>query len=155
MAQNTLIHLFLAWVLTIFIFVITSQHSNFINRIFHNTTTPYTSYTLQITTIMTVDTLANEFNITLNLDESNRMNLNKTPVKSLATSAVVSPEPADSPSVSSGSSVDSLDDTNNKQVQVSKHKLDELAGRHLEEPLLKENPGRFVLFPIQDNEVST
>ena len=85
------------------------------------------------------------------------MNANKTPAKSLATSAaVVSPEPADSPSVSSGSSVDSLDETNigSKQVQVSKHKLDELAGRHLEEPLLKENPGRFVLFPIQDNEVS-
>ena len=89
---------------------------------------------------MTVDTLSNEFNITLNLDESNRMNPNKTPAKSLATSAaVVSPEPADSPSVSSGSSVDSLDDNNTKQVQVSKHKLDELAGRHLEEPLLKEN----------------
>jgi len=107
---------------------------------------------------MTVDTLSNEFNITLNLDESNRMNVNKTPAKSLATSAaVVSPEPADSPSVSSGSSVDSLDESNivSKNVQVSKHKLDELAGRHVEEPLLKENPGRFVLFPIQDNEVST
>ncbi len=38
---------------------------------------------------------------------------------------------------------------------LSKHKLDELAGRHAEEPLLKENPGRFVLFPIQDNDVST
>ena len=54
--------------------------------------------------------------------------------------------------------MDSLDnDTEanaNKQVQVSKHKLDELAGRHAEEPLLKENPGRFVLFPIQDNDVS-
>jgi hypothetical protein len=108
--------------------------------------------------IMTADTLCNEFDFTLNLDESNRMNVNKTPAKSLATSAaVVSPEPADSPSVSSGSSVGSLDDTNvvNKQVQISKHKLDELAGRHLEEPLLKENPGRFVLFPIQDNDVST
>ena len=107
---------------------------------------------------MTVDTLSNEFNITLNLDESNRMNVNNTPAKSLAKpAAVVSPEPADSPSVSSGSSADSLDDTNDivsKQVQVSKHKLDELAGRHVEEPLLRENPGRFVLFPIQDNEVS-
>ena len=41
-----------------------------------------------------------------------------------------------------------------KRVRVSKHKLDELAGRHAEEPLLKENPGRFVLFPIQDNDVS-
>ena len=109
---------------------------------------------------MTAETLSNEFNITLNLDETNRMNnsANKTPAKSLVTSdkaAVVSPEPVDSPSVSSEPSVDSLDEANNnKQVQVSKHKLDELAGRHLEEPLLKENPGRFVLFPIQDNEVS-
>ena len=107
---------------------------------------------------MTAD-LSNEFDITLNLDETNRMNGNKTPAKSLAKgAAVVSPEPADSPSVSSGSSVDSLDNTTevtNKQVQVSKHKLDELAGRHAEEPLLKENPGRFVLFPIQDNDVST
>jgi ribonucleoside-diphosphate reductase subunit M2 len=108
---------------------------------------------------MTAETLSNEFNITLNLDETNRMNnsANKTPAKSLVTSdkaAVVSPEPVDSPSVSSEPSVDSLDEANsNKQVQVSKHKLDELAGRHLEEPLLKENPGRFVLFPIQDNEI--
>jgi hypothetical protein len=112
---------------------------------------------------MTAD-LSNEFNITLNLDENNRMSANKTPAKSLekgASTAVVSPEPADSPSVtsSSGASVDSLDNDTaanaNKQVQVSKHKLDELAGRHAEEPLLKENPGRFVLFPIQDNDVST
>lgn len=112
---------------------------------------------------MTAD-LSNEFNITLNLDENNRMSANKTPAKSLekgASAAVVSPEPADSPSVtsSSGASVDSLDNdtaaNTNKQVQVSKHKLDELAGRHAEEPLLKENPGRFVLFPIQDNDVST
>ena len=85
------------------------------------------------------------------------MNVNKTPSKSLAPSvAIVSPEPTDSPSVSSESSGSSLEDANanGKQLQVSKHKLDELAGRHAEEPLLKENPGRFVLFPIQDNEVS-
>lgn len=42
-----------------------------------------------------------------------------------------------------------------KQVQVSKHKLDELAGLHKEEPLLTDNQHRrFVLFPIQDNDVS-
>jgi hypothetical protein len=39
-------------------------------------------------------------------------------------------------------------------VQVSEHKLAELAGRHAEEPLLKENPHRYVLFPIQDADVS-
>jgi hypothetical protein len=140
---------------TIFIFLYHITHPHH-NQHFSFKSTYYTTLS-RIIAIMTADTLSNEFDITLNLDESNRMNVNKTPAKSLATSAaVVSPEPADSPSVSSGSSVGSLDDTNvvNKQVHVSKHKLDELAGRHLEEPLLKENPGRFVLFPIQDNDVS-
>ena len=42
----------------------------------------------------------------------------------------------------------------NKQAIVSEHKKAELAGRFLEEPLLKDNPNRFVLFPIEDNEVS-
>jgi hypothetical protein len=41
-----------------------------------------------------------------------------------------------------------------EEVQVSEHKLAELAGRHAEEPLLKENPHRYVLFPIQDTDVS-
>ena len=39
------------------------------------------------------------------------------------------------------------------EVVISEHKQAELDGRHLEEPLLKENPGRFVLFPIQEPEV--
>lgn len=34
------------------------------------------------------------------------------------------------------------------------HKLAEERGFEHEEPLLKENPKRFVLFPIQDDEVS-
>jgi hypothetical protein len=40
-------------------------------------------------------------------------------------------------------------------IQISKtdHKRAEENGDHVEEPLLKENPHRFVLFPIQDNEV--
>ena len=37
---------------------------------------------------------------------------------------------------------------------MSQHKRDEMAGHFAEEPLLKDNPGRFVLFPIQDAEVS-
>ena len=37
---------------------------------------------------------------------------------------------------------------------VSEHKKAEMEGRHDEEPLLKENPGRFVLFPIKEPEVS-
>ena len=40
-------------------------------------------------------------------------------------------------------------------IVITEHKRAELEGRHTEEPLLKENPNRFVLFPIQDTEVST
>ena len=39
-------------------------------------------------------------------------------------------------------------------VIMTEHKRAEIEGRHLEEPLLKENPGRFVLFPIQNHDVS-
>ncbi len=47
------------------------------------------------------------------------------------------------------------DDNNNISVEIviSEHKQAELDGRHLEEPLLKENPGRFVLFPIQEADI--
>jgi hypothetical protein len=38
-------------------------------------------------------------------------------------------------------------------IRKTEHKLAEEAGLHLTEPLLVENPHRFVLFPIQDNEV--
>ena len=38
-------------------------------------------------------------------------------------------------------------------IVVSDHKRAELEGRHAEEPLLRENPNRFVLFPIQDPEI--
>jgi hypothetical protein len=40
-----------------------------------------------------------------------------------------------------------------KQIGKSDHKLEEERGFPVEEPLLKENPHRFVLFPIEDNEV--
>ena len=88
------------------------------------------------------------------------MSANETPAKSLVkgttTAANVSSEPAVSPTVTmwSGAYADDAGHNKDKQVQASKQKLDELAGRHAEEPLLKENPGRFVLFPIMDNEVS-
>ena len=39
------------------------------------------------------------------------------------------------------------------QALVSEHKKMELAGK-LFEPILSENPGRFVLFPIQYQDVS-
>jgi len=40
-----------------------------------------------------------------------------------------------------------------KKIVMSEHKRDELAGKHAPEPLLTENPYRFVLFPIQHNDV--
>lgn len=39
-------------------------------------------------------------------------------------------------------------------ITKSDHKLAEERGFHVAEPLLKENPHRFVLFPIEDDEVS-
>jgi hypothetical protein len=40
------------------------------------------------------------------------------------------------------------------KIVKSDHKRAEEAGFHKPEPLLVENPNRFVLFPIQDNDVS-
>merc|ERR1711935_1072963 len=63
-----------------------------------------------------------------------------------------------SPAVSRSSSISCDDDPTSsgfapENVTVSEHKRDELAGRHAEEPLLKENPHRYVLFPIQDADI--
>lgn len=38
-------------------------------------------------------------------------------------------------------------------MKVSQMRQQEIDGTLKPEPLLTENPGRFVLFPIQDNEV--
>jgi hypothetical protein len=45
-----------------------------------------------------------------------------------------------------------LDETVTKIVKTA-HKIAEESGMHAPEPLLTENPHRFVLFPIQDNDV--
>ena len=89
-------------------------------------------------------------------EETNRqMILPLTPTTNhLESFVTISPENS---SISSNSSEGSLEDeesfkTDSKPV-ITDHKLAELAGNHLPEPLLMENPGRFVLFPIQDNEV--
>ena len=111
---------------------------------------------------MTIDTLSNEFNI-IRLDENNRITTDdKTPEKSL--SKARSPVTPDSGSQSvtslSCSSLVSSDDgpTSSSFPRennlVSEHKLAELAGLHAEEPLLKENPHRYVLFPIEEPDVS-
>jgi hypothetical protein len=66
-----------------------------------------------------------------------------------ATRAVVSPDHA--------SIVDKLpiEELTLTTVLKSEHKLAEEAGEFDEEPLLKESKHRFVLFPIQDNDVRT
>jgi hypothetical protein len=40
-----------------------------------------------------------------------------------------------------------------QRIGKTEHKLAEERGELADEPLLKENPHRFVLFPIQDDEV--
>lgn len=40
-----------------------------------------------------------------------------------------------------------------RKIVVTEHKRAEMEGRHVPEPLLRENPNRFVIFPIQDKEV--
>eukprot|EP00970_Alexandrium_tamarense_P001987 scaffold270_cov207-Alexandrium_tamarense.AAC.15 len=40
-----------------------------------------------------------------------------------------------------------------EKIVMSDHRRAESEGRHAEEPLLKENPGRFVLFPIKEPEI--
>jgi len=108
---------------------------------------------------MTIEIITNEF-ASVVLDNSNRQEAPKSPTKDkLYTSssyAPVSPYSDDdgSPvkSLIKGTPSLSLPDLP-KQTSISEHKRAENAGRFLEEPLLKENPNRFVLFPIEDNEV--
>ena len=102
---------------------------------------------------MTIEIITNEF-ANVVLDNSNHQEAPKTPTKDkLYTSssyAPVSPYSDDDGSTPSPNLPDLLP----KQTTISEHKKAENAGRFLEEPLLKENPHRFVLFPIEDNEVS-
>lgn len=100
---------------------------------------------------MTVDTITNEFgdmNIRLMTN-----NVDSTPLKNKVSASPnpVSPE-SDSPSVSS-SDEPTTSIIRREAVTVSEHKRAELAGQHAVEPLLKENPNRFVLFPIEDDDI--
>jgi len=98
------------------------------------------------------------------LDESNRLMTERiTPTKTVDVKEIapVSPESSDSSvsGESSASSDDGLSPISPRSFQredqpISDHKRAEEAGLHAEEPLLKENPKRFVLFPIEDNDVS-
>jgi hypothetical protein len=55
---------------------------------------------------------------------------------------------------SSEASTDSVTESNSFLTRKTDHKLKEEEGMMADEPLLKSNPHRFVIFPIQDNEVS-
>jgi len=79
-------------------------------------------------------------------------NIDETPLKNKVSASAnpVSPE-SDSPSVSS--SDEPTTSIIRREATVSEHKLAELANQHAVEPLLKENPNRFVLFPIEDNDI--
>ena len=106
---------------------------------------------------MTIDNITSGFNF-IHLDESNRLMTKETPVKVLGNvKSLVSPDSTGPESSDYSVSSDSSDEVTpfrREVASISEHKLDELAGRHSIEPLLKENPNRFVLFPIEDNEVS-
>jgi len=64
----------------------------------------------------------------------------------------LSDDSSDDESKSTGSFTSSTNDITRK-ISVSEHKLAELEGRFVPEPLLQENSNRFVLFPIQDKEI--
>ena len=110
---------------------------------------------------MTINNLHNEFE-SITLDPLNRSSV--TPIKTLPSQEAIPVSPDSDSSVSSDESpafvrsntASSTDfpSTMNREVVVSEHKRAEMEGRHAEEPLLKENPGRFVLFPIKEPEVS-
>ena len=100
---------------------------------------------------MTVDTISNELDI-FRLHHNNR-----TPTKALEKASPISSESSSDLSISSSTSVSDIAPSSSFQragVKVSEHKLAEIRSDHAEEPLLKDNPNRFVLFPIEDNEVS-
>lgn len=65
-----------------------------------------------------------------------------------------SPSHSSNCSVSSDASAEDVSELVAATIGKSTHKLLEEAGFPREEPLLKSNPHRFVLFPIQDDDVS-
>ena len=71
--------------------------------------------------------------------------------------AVVSPENSFERSDdddTNSSRASATDNEDRMLVAKTEHKLMEEKGLLDDEPLLKENPHRFVIFPIQDNDVS-
>ena len=72
-----------------------------------------------------------------------------TPTKSVASSV----DDVESSFEDEASQGDEASTTVVKLLSKTEHKLKEEQGL-VDEPLLKENPHRFVIFPIQDNDVS-
>lgn len=92
------------------------------------------------------------------LNENNNTlitNIKSTPPRPINKTVVqVSPESLRSLSSTDSSSEEGSDDLSSEvKILKTEHKQAEESGRHLPEPLLVENPNRFVLFPIQDNEI--
>ena len=78
----------------------------------------------------------------------------------LPPTAVISPNGSSAASTNSSvssddASVEDISSSIGKDILMSDHRKAEVAGRFVPEPLLMDNPNRFVLFPIQDNEVRT
>ena len=78
-----------------------------------------------------------------------------TPETMMGTSFSSGNDTSSSESVST-SDTDELENvqSNLKTLSISDHKRLELEGKHKPEPMLDENAGRFVLFPIQHPDVS-
>ena len=79
-----------------------------------------------------------------------------TPTKSVASSTVDSSFEDDQDEAQDAADVQSKSSSTTvvKLLAKTEHKIMEEQGYMDNEPLLKENPHRFVIFPIQDNDVS-
>jgi hypothetical protein len=97
-------------------------------------------------------TLEQQFS-SLSTDDKNL----ESPIKNtiIKSAAIVTPTKDDHDTNSfSSSEEDHVEDSVRMVVHKTEHKLKEERGELTPEPLLKENPHRFVIFPIQDNDVS-
>jgi hypothetical protein len=100
-----------------------------------------------------LDTITDSFTVMF-LDETNNQTATATAVAPTPAKGIKAVNPVSPKSPASDSSSSSSVASEIESSLVSVHKIAELEGRHAEEPLLRENPNRFVLFPIQDADVS-
>lgn len=82
------------------------------------------------------------------------LSTSESPQKAATAPALISPAKSEADaSIFSSSDDEASQDGTRMLVKKTEHKLQEEQGLMDDEPLLKENPYRFVLFPIEDNEV--